>query len=294
MAEEDVKEIEETIEVEVDASEEASKEEEKSVVESDSVEVEDRSDDEIEDYNNKVQKRINQLTRKYRDEEKAKEEAARLAEHLMSENKKLQSRVENLDKGYLTEFGGRIESQISEAKKAYKEAYDSGDADKMFEAQQQLSQMAIEGERLRVAQSRAEVRSKEQEGSVPEAAPTQKTEKKPDPKAEAWAQKNDWFGADEVMTYAAFGLHRKLVEEEGFDPNEDSYYTELDRRIRAEFPQKFQAKKSGGAQVAPAGASATRTTAKQGRKSVKLSPSQVAMAKRLNVPLEEYAKYVKD
>ena len=116
----------------------------------------------------------------------------------------------------------------------------------------------------------------------------------PDPKAEEWAQKNEWFGSDEVMTYAAFGLHRKLVEDEGFDPTEDSYYSELDRRIRAEFPQKFQTKKSGGAQVAPAGASATRTTAKQGRKSVKLSPSQVAMAKRLNVPLEEYAKYVKD
>ena len=116
-----------------------------------------------------------------------------------------------------------------------------------------------------------------------------------DPKAKGWAEKNDWFGADEVMTYAAFGIHRKLVEEEGFDPQSDDYYTEVDKRMRTEFPHKFQPpKKSGGAQVAPAGASATRSTAKSGRRSVKLSPSQIAMAKRLNVPLEEYAKYVKD
>jgi pyruvate/2-oxoglutarate dehydrogenase complex dihydrolipoamide acyltransferase (E2) component len=287
--EEDVKDIEEDVEVEVETSEEAPQEQ--LDFEADTAA---RSDDEIEDYNNKVQKRINQLTRKYRDEEKAKEEAARLAEHLIAENKKLQSRVESLDKGYLTEFGGRIESQIEQAKREYREAYEAGEADKMFEAQQKLSQMAIESERLRMAQSRAQSRTQQPEAPVSQAAPAAQPQSRPDPRAEAWAQKNDWFGSDEVMTYAAFGLHRKLVEEEGFDPNDDSYYTELDRRIRAEFPQKFQTKKSGGAQVAPAGASATRTTAKQGRKSVKLSPSQVAMAKRLNVPLEEYAKYVKD
>jgi len=290
MAEEDVKEVEETIEVEVEAAQEAPQEEATVEIEAES---EERTGDEVEDYNNKVQKRINQLTRKYRDEQKKTEESARIAEHLLTENKKLQSRVENLDKGYLSEFGGRIESEVDRAKKAFKDAHDAGDAEKMFEAQQQLSKMAIEGERLRMAQSRAETRA--QETSQPEAsAPQPQEQSKPDPKAEAWAQKNDWFGSDEVMTYAAFGLHKKLVEEDGFDPNEDSYYTELDRRIRAEFPQKFSVKKSGGAQVAPAGASATRTTAKQGRKSVKLSPSQVAMAKRLNVPLEEYAKYVKD
>ena len=289
MAEEEVKDVEETIEVEVEISDEAPKEE--SPVE---VASEERTEDEVEDYNNKVQKRINQLTKKYRDEQKKTEESARLAEHLLSENKKLQSRVENLDKGYLSEFGGRIESEVDRAKKAYKDAYEAGDADKMFDAQQQLSKMAIEGERLRMAQSRAESKAQEVPQPEQQQPEQQQPQAKPDPKAEEWAQKNEWFGADEVMTYAAFGLHRRLVEEEGFDPSDDSYYTELDRRIRVEFPQKFQTKKSGGAQVAPAGASATRTTAKQGRKSVKLSPSQVAMAKRLNVPLEEYAKYVKD
>ena len=128
----------------------------------------------------------------------------------------------------------------------------------------------------------------------PAAAPQPKAAK-PDPRAQEWADKNEWFGSDEVMTYASFGIHRKLVEEEGFDPASDEYYSEVDKRMRSEFPSKFQpAKKSGGAQVAPAGASATRSTAKSGRRSVKLSPSQIAMAKRLNVPLEEYAKYVKD
>jgi GH15 family glucan-1,4-alpha-glucosidase len=131
---------------------------------------------------------------------------------------------------------------------------------------------------------------------VQQAAPlVNKKQPDPDPRAQEWANKNEWFGSDEVMTYAAFGLHKKLVEEEGFDPNTEDYYSEVDKRMRTEFPHKFQAtKKSGGAQVAPAGASATRSTAKSGRRSVKLSPSQIAMAKRLNVPLEEYAKYVKD
>ncbi len=287
MAEEDVKEIEETIEVEVGSSEDTAQEEVSVEVEAESQE---RTEDEVEDYNNKVQKRINQLTRKYREEQKKTEESARLAEHLLAENKKLQSRVENLDKGYLSEFGGRIESEVDRAKKAHKDAYDAGDADKIFEAQQQLAKMAIEGERLRMAQSRAETRA--QEMSKPEV-PAPQQQSKPDPKAEAWAEKNDWFGSDGVMTYAVLGVHHKLVEEEGFDPSTDSYYTELDRRIRAEFPHKFQAKKTGGVQVAPAGASATRNTTKQGRNSVKLTPEQVAMAKRLNVPLEEYAKYVK-
>jgi hypothetical protein len=160
--------------------------------------------------------------------------------------------------------------------------------------------MSIEQERLRIAKQRSEdkvaveqqqVQGQPQQQPAPQqqqAAPT------PDPKAEAWAEKNEWFGNDEVMTYAVFGIHRKMVQEEGIDPNGEEYYSEVDRRMRVEFPHKFKAKQSGGAQVAPAGASATRSTAKTGRRSVKLSPSQIAMAKRLNVPLEEYAKFVKD
>lgn len=260
----------------------------------------DEGGDELDSYSKNVQNRIKKLTEKYRKEERDREEATRMAQLLMQENQQLKTRMQNLDRGYLTEYGSRLEAQIEAAKKAYREAYDAGDADKQLEAQQVLSKMAVEQERLRIAKQRAERMQVAQPDMQAQAVPQQAYQQpqaqapKPDPKAQKWAEKNDWFGTDEVMTYAAFGIHRKLVEEEGFDPSSDEYYTEVDRRMRSEFPNKFAAKKSGGAQVASAGASASRSTAKQGRRSVKLSPSQIAMAKRLNVPLEEYAKYVKE
>ena len=287
----------EGVEIEVDVPEEEVSAE---TVETEAVEEEKEPEDELESYSSKVQSRIKKLTEKYRNEERDREEAVRMAQQLLTENNQLKTRMQNLDKGYLTEYGTRLESQVGEAKRLYKEAYEAGDADKMMEAQEGLSKMSIEQERLRIAKQRSEdkvaveqqqVQGQPQQQPAPQqqqAAPT------PDPKAEAWAEKNEWFGNDEVMTYAVFGIHRKMVQEEGIDPNGEEYYSEVDRRMRVEFPHKFKAKQSGGAQVAPAGASATRSTAKTGRRSVKLSPSQIAMAKRLNVPLEEYAKYVKD
>ena len=215
----------------------------------------------------------------------------------MNENKQLKNRMQNLDKGYLSEYGGRVEAQMDAAKRVFKEAHETGDADKMVEAQEAMSKIAIEQERLRIAKERSDKTEVAREETMTPAPASQqeKPAAKPDPKAQSWAEKNTWFGADEVMTYAAFGIHQKMVEQEGFDPTSDDYYSEVDRRMRVEFPHKFQtANKTGGAQVASAGASASRSTAKQGRKSVKLSPSQISMAKRLNVPLEEYAKYVKD
>ena len=253
--------------------------------------------DELESYSQKVQGRIKKLTEKYRKEERDREEAVTMAQRLLDENTKLKSQVKNLDKGYVNSEESRIKGQVAAVKQQYREAYDSGDSDAMFAAQEQLSQMALMQERVRAAKHRLTVEEQEpapQQIQQPAAAPQPKAAK-PDPRAQEWADKNEWFGSDEVMTYASFGIHRKLVEEEGFDPASDEYYSEVDKRMRSEFPSKFQpAKKSGGAQVAPAGASATRSTAKSGRRSVKLSPSQIAMAKRLNVPLEEYAKYVKD
>jgi len=252
-------------------------------------------DEELESYSKNVQNRIKKLTEKYRKEERDREEATRIAQQLLQENQNLKTRMQSLDRGYLTEYGSRLEAQIAAVKKQYRDAYDAGDADKMIEAQEMLSKISVEQERLRIAKQRSE-----QMQAAPQQVPQQvyqapqQQAAKPDPKAQKWAEKNEWFGTDEVMTYAAFGIHRKLVEEEGFDPASDEYYTEVDRRMRSEFPNKFAAKKSGGAQVASAGASASRSTAKQGRRSVKLSPSQIAMAKRLNVPLEEYAKYVKE
>jgi|TARA_R110002124_G_scaffold79112_1_gene210604 hypothetical protein len=296
----------EGVEVEIEVKEEEPVEQEVVVKEDAAEEVESASaepettEDELETYSSKVQNRIKKLTEKYRKEERDREEAVRMAQQLLGENQQLKSRMQNLDKGYLSEYGTRLDSETTNAKRLYKEAYEAGDADKMMEAQEAMSRMSIEQERLRIAKQRSEQVEVEQgqaQGQpVPQqAAPQQNPAPKPDPKAEAWAEKNEWFGSDEVMTYAAFGIHRKLVEEEGIDPTANDYYTEVDKRMRVEFPHKFQAaKKSGGAQVAPAGASATRSTAKTGRRSVKLSPSQIAMAKRLNVPLEEYAKYVKD
>lgn len=248
--------------------------------------------DELESYSKNVQKRIKKLTEKYRQEERDKEEAARLAQKLREENEQLKQRMTTLDQAHLTEYGSRLDSQLSIAKQSYKDAYDRGDVDKMFEAQQELSRIAIEQERFRLAKQRQEKvsvsRETEQTQQTQQTAPQESP--KPDPRAEAWAEQNDWFGQDEAMTIVAFGIHKRLVQEEGFDPTTDEYYDEIDKRIRDEFPHKF--KKTGrSGQVASADTSASRKPS--GRRTVKLSPSQVAIAKKLGVPLEEYAKYVK-
>jgi hypothetical protein len=261
-------------------------------------EPEDSGEGELESYSKGVQKRISRLTEKYRKEERDRQEAVRLAQQLLQEKQQLEGRLKQLDSGYLNEYGARIEAQISTARRAYKDAYEAGDTDKMIEAQEALARASTDKQRYDLAKSRANERVQttavQQEQYV--APQPQRVAQQPqvDPKAQSWAEKNDWFGQDEVMTYAAFGVHRKLVEEEGFDPQSDEYYSEIDRRMRTEFPHKFQASKpSGKSQVAPAGSSASRST-KQGRRTVRLSPSQIAIAKKLNVPLEEYAKYVKD
>lgn len=257
-------------------------------------------EDELEDYSANVQKRIKNLTQKYREAERQQEEATRVAQQLLQENQQLKGRMQKLDSGYLTEYGARIESQIGAARRAYKEAYESGDTDAMIEAQEALARATNEKDRYELAKRRADQQQVEQQAQPQQPQQTyqqpqqQPQQAKADPRAQSWAEKNDWFGQDEVMTYAAFGIHRKLVEEEGFDPQSDEYYNEIDRRMRSEFPNKFAGQKSSKkTQVAPAGSSASRTT-KQGRRSVKLSPSQIAIAKKLNVPLEEYAKYVKE
>lgn len=253
--------------------------------------------DELDNYSKGVQKRIKKLTEKYRQEERDREEAVRLAQTLREENEKLKSQMQNSQQGYLTEYGARLENQLNLAKQAYKDAHDRGDVDKMFDAQQVLSKISIEQERYRLAkaqQERLQVQREPEAAAAPQVQQTQQqAAPKPDPKAESWAEKNEWFGQDEVMTYAAFGIHRKLVEEEGFDPTSDEYYNEIDRRMASEFPHKFGGQKSGrSGQVASVDTSASRK--KPGRRTVKLSPSQVAIAKKLGVPLEEYAKYVKD
>ena len=181
----------------------------------------------------------------------------------------------------------------------YTEAYEAGDANKQAEAQQAMAQIAVEQKNYNTAKLRVEQQAKSkaqtqaQNAQVQQQPQQQQPRPKPDARAEQWASQNDWFGKDKIMTTAAFTIHNDLVNEEGFDANTEEYYNAVDSRIRNEFPHKFQtAKKSGGNQVAAAGNSASRN--KTGRRTVKLSPSQIAIAKKLGVPLEEYAKYVKE
>ncbi len=260
------------------------------------VSAEPASEDELDEYSSGVKGRINNLTKRFREEERQKQSAVEYAENVRKENEDLKKRIESLDKGYQEQFESRVTNQITSAKEILKQAHETGDVDKIVEAQEALANLSVEKGTLKSI--RAE---KSDETEV--AAPTTETAKsapaappaQPDPKAEAWAKNNNWFGQDEVMTYGAFGIHRRLVEEEGFDPQSDDYYAELDSRLKIEFPHKFDAKSKstgGSRKVASAEASASRN--RSGRKTVRLTPSQVAIAKRLNVPLEEYAKYVRD
>ena len=251
--------------------------------------------DELEQYSESVQRRISKLTNRFREEERQRQAAIEYAEAVKKQNEELRARIDKLDQSYVGEFGNRVEADAVAAKEAYKKAYDEGDADGMFEAQQRISRIALEQARYEEAKRRNEQRQEQPAPSPEPAAPPQEQPQQPDPKAEAWAQKNEWFGNDQTMTYAAFGIHRQLIEDEGFDPSSDEYYSELDKRVRTEFPHKFaEAKRDTGPRVASAGSTASKSSSPKGRRTVKLTPSQIAIAKRLNVPLEEYAKYVKE
>ena len=257
--------------------------------------------DELENYSDSVKKRISRLTSKFREEERQRQAAIEYAEAVKKQNEELQSRLSKLDTTYVGEFDTRVQSQSLAAKEAYRKAVEENDVDAMYEAQQNISRIALEEARLAQIKQQREEQTKiaEAGNATPAPAPTPATAPpppKPDPKAEEWAQKNTWFGQDQTMTYAAFGLHKQLIEEEGFDATSDEYYTELDNRIRSEFPHKFQEtqKKSSSPRVASAGTTASKSSSPKGRRTVKLTASQIAIAKRLNVPLEEYAKYVKE
>ncbi len=257
-----------------------------------------KEEDDLSDYSDTVKKRIAKLTKKFRDEEKQRAAALEFAESVKKQNDELKAKLDKLDTTYVGEFDTRVQSQAAAAKEAYRKAYEAGDADAMYEAQQTISRIALEEARLQQIKQQREEQAKAAEvnGSSPpqQPAPTSPPPK-PDPRAEEWAQKNEWFGQDQTMTYAAFGIHKSLIEEEGLDPNTEEYYTELDTRIKTEFPHKFgETKKSSGPRVASAGATASKSVSPKGRRTVKLTPSQIAIAKRLNVPLEEYAKYVKE
>jgi hypothetical protein len=283
-------------EISVETPEEEAPQEEVKVETKEPETTEASGEEELESYSKGVQNRIKKLTEKYRHEQRDKEEAVRLSQQLKKENEDLAKRVKALDTGYLSEYGTRLESQTEAAKRMLKEAYEAGDSDKLADAQQLLSNIAVEQNRYNTAKARADSQANAQpQQQQPQQQQPVQQRPQPDPRAVAWKDENTWFGTDKVMTAAAMAVHSQLTEEEGFDPNSDEYYTEIDKRLRQELPQKFPGtkKSGGGSQVASAGNSASRST-KQGRRSVKLSHSQVAIAKKLGVPLEEYAKYVKD
>jgi len=258
---------------------------------------EDDSSSELEQYSAGVQGRISQLTKRFREEERQKQTAIEFAENVRTENERLKQRITALDEGYMAQFDGRVSSELDSAKQSLREAHETGDVDKLVQAQEDLANLTVQKSHADVARTK-KVQRVESETPAPPPLPPQPTQPQPqatpDPKAEAWAAENTWFGNDEVMTYGAFGIHRRLVEDEGFDPTSDAYYAELDSRLRNEFPNKLdpKSKTNGGRKVASAESSASRK--KTGRKTVRLTPSQVAIAKKLNVPLEEYAKYVRD
>lgn len=295
MSKENVAEQQELeFETEVDVKEETEEAPQEAEAEAPTEEKEASNDDELSEYSKNVQDRIRKITQKYRKEESERKAAIEYAEAVQKQNKELKERLESLDQSYVGEFGTRIDSQIQAAKAAYQKAYDEGNADEMFEAQKNLSKLALDQAQLEQSKKQMEKRAKQAEEAPQQPAQAPQQQAEPDPKAEAWAEKNDWFGTDQPMTYAAFGVHRQLIEDEGFDPRSDEYYKELDRRIRTEFPHKFSdTQKSSSPRVASADSSASRAPSK-GKRKVKLTPSQIAIAKRLNVPLEEYAKYVKD
>jgi len=266
----------------------------------DSTEDKQTESDDLSEYSESVKKRISKLTSKFREEERQRNEAIKFAESVKKQNEELKAKLDKLDNTYVGEFDTRVQSQAVAAKEAYRKAYEAGDADAMYEAQQAISRIALEEARLAQLKAQREEQVKAAEGKAVQTQQSQaqqpQAQPKPDPKAEQWAEKNTWFGQDQTMTYAAFGLHKQLIEDEGFDPNSEEYYNELDNRIRSEFPHKFQdaQRKSSAPRVASAGTTASKSSSPKGRRTVKLTASQIAIAKRLNVPLEEYAKYVKE
>ena len=248
--------------------------------------------DEHEQYSEKVQKRINQLTAQRKQALEEAQAAYQYAQQTKQENDNLNAKLTNLDKGYINEYGTRVESQTEQAKRLFKEAYEAGDSDKMAEAQDVMAKLAIEKERLRIQKARAEqeVQQPQQQEQVPQKQQAPRVEDL-DPKLQTWMKSNTWFGTDMVMTGAAQGLHQQLVGSEGFDPTSDEYYAEIDKRMRDSFPNKFQEKRQNAQAVAPA--TSNGRSVKSGRKkTVELSPGQVAFAKKMNIPLERYAKEV--
>ena len=286
---EEAQELTEVVELDEEVKEESNVIEDVSV----EAETESKEQDELEDYSKGVQKRISTLTKKMREQERAAQSAYEYARNLQTENETLKQNSSQVNQNYQSEAQSRLKSQRAQANSVLKSAYEESNWDKVTKAQDILDKITIEESKLANTKMPIQPQQQYQTYQQPQMPPPEP--QKLDPAAEKWAGKNEWFGSDEAMTLVAFNIHKNLVEEEGFDVNDSSYYTEIDKRIRTEFPHKFnnggevQTRSKMQQTVAPAG----RGESSGRKRQVRLSKSEVEMARRLNVPLQEYAKHVK-
>jgi hypothetical protein len=246
---------------------------------------------ELEDYSDGVQKRIAKLTKKWREAERQKEAALEYAKGVKAQQESLQSKLRTIEPNYVSAMEGRVTSGLQAAQAALAKAREAGDIGAEVEAQKMIARLGVEEARVANLKKKAESEPKEivKTPTLDQAIAPRTAE--PDPKAEAWAEKNPWFGSDNAMTYTAFDLHKKLTEEEGFDAQSDEYYKEIDKRMRLDFPHKFDTTEpTASTKPTQTVASAKRSVNNKSQKTVRLTPSQVTIAKKLGVPLELYAK----
>jgi len=254
-------------------------------------------DDELENYSESVQRRINQLTAKRKQASEEAQAAYQYADKIQKENESMKTRLQQVSAGYNSEAEGRLKAQEAQATRAYAEASEAGDYDRAAKAQQALAQIAVAKDKVRSQKSQIERQGQqqkaqqEQQAQAPQQPQQQQAAPARDKKLDGWLDKNSWFGNDRIMTRTAQAIHETLVLEEDYDPTSDDYYKEIDSRMRREMPQKFKEKRSNAQTVAPA--SGNGRSVKSGRKkSVELSPGQVAFAKKMRIPLDKYAREV--
>lgn len=297
-AEAQEKEIEEVTSVEIEDDseviEDVSEEEQQA-----SSDEEPDNEQELRDYEspnkkkNDPQRRISQLTAARKQAEEEAAAAVEYARQMQAQNEEYKQRLSTLDRGYMSEYEGRVTTQEAQAKRALAEAHEAGDYEKLADAQTAISQIAIEKERLRLQKQRSEQQAKEYaaQQQVQQQPRQQAPQPQRDPKLESWLEKNKWFGSDKVMTGAARAIHETLVAEEGYNPTTDEYYAEIDRRMRSEMPNKFASNKKNVQSVTPSG-NGSRSLVNGRKKQVDLNPGQVALANKLKIPLEKYAAEV--
>ena len=295
LPEEKVTETVETVEPEKQVEEKVEEKQETKIEETSDekqeTKTEEKPKEELEQYSEGVQKRIAKLTKKWREAERQKEAALDYAKGVQAEQDTLKTRMAKLEPSYVNAVENRVNSGMAAAKATLVKAREAGDIDAEVEAQKEIARLGMEEVRVNTLKNKL---SDQKETEVKTPSLDQRLQTPPaDPKAEEWAEKNDWFGKDSAMTYTAFDLHKKLVDEQGYDPKTDEYYAAIDKQMRLDFPHKF-AKTESQESTKPTQtvASATRSV-KPGRNTVRLTSSQVAIAKKLNVPLEEYAKQLK-